>query len=336
MRAGNSCSQSRSSRREVNRNFALLPRAARRKSASSFCSAALQSEGAAAEVLAYDLVGPAFTSFSLYVPLQAREAANHPIEVSALLDEAAECTAHVEYRVDATSFCAVTAATDSAGGTTFSLNVRNFPIADMAELVAELLGTPFTYEPSIGRCRVSGSPSYGESTTPGALLLQLGLSYRKMPDGGVQACARIGERMQPVGPNFGTYVNVDNAGNFQVHAYNADSIGLLDDLFGKAGEGYVVDEPLRAVGVQCNTGNALPFEAVLNLLCNTAGYSWELVDDTYHVRRRKPGEPPATTDTDAALGAPPGRAVPAPQVGPAPIAEQQVQVIRDSVAPAPR
>jgi len=271
------------------------------------------------DAMAYDLAGPMLTTFNLGVPVQAKEAGTYPIEISAVFDGAVECTTHIEYRVDAASSCAVGATTDSAGQTTLGLSLRNFPVADMGDLLTELLGTPFSYDEAVGRCRVSGSPSYGESTTLGALLIQLGLGYRKLPDGSLQACARVGDRIQPVGPNYGVNINVDNAGNFQLWANGADSIGLLDALFAKAGQEYVVDEPLLAVGVDCQTtGGPQPFETVVTQICNGAGYAWEQTEGTYHLRRQAPAPEAAPLDLDPGLRLPAGGAMlqPAPRVPP--------------------
>jgi len=251
----------------------------------------LQPEDATEEHLVYDLTGAPAQSFAFSVPVTLREAGRYSVAVTARVDEAQECRALISLSVQEGSYCAVGVNTASDGKQTFSMTVHALPVATLAALLQQLSGTPVGYEEEIGAVPVSGSGNYDAVSGPAVLALGMGLGYEKAPGGGIRLCSVLGpsgQRIQPGNPN----ISPDNQGRYNLYAYNTDAISLLDALFASAGRQYVVDEAIRTVGIQCNA-NQITFEAAVAVVCEMAGYAYEVKDGVYHLKPKPGGEGPA-------------------------------------------
>ena len=251
----------------------------------------LQPEDATEERLVYDLAGSPAQSFGFSVPVKVREAGEYAITVSARVDEQFECTARLDLSVNEAGYSALGVNTSSDGKRTFALAVRNLQVAGLATLLGKLGGAAVGYEEDIGAVPVSGSGSYDETTSPAVLALGLGLGYEKAPDGSILLCPIIGPSGQRLQAGRQS-VNLDYQGRYNLNAYNTDAISLLDALFATAGRQYVVDEPIRTVGVQCNASQ-ITFEAAVAVVCETAGYAYQVQDGVHHLKPKPGAEGPA-------------------------------------------
>jgi hypothetical protein len=122
----------------------------------------------------------------------------------------------------------------------------------------------------------------GYMPTIGLILASAGLTYVRKPDGTLLVMPAVGERNRMLSP---PNVVPQADGGFTLHGYQTDCVELLEYLFLLSRNQWSSPDTLRPKPVTVQTDRSRPFDEVLGLLCDAAGWKWERAEDGKYVVR---------------------------------------------------